>query len=77
MRKVDDIDKWDFLKEILIEKGYIPWQYQYGTDCPEGFHVWFWKANRPVYEVVTYNKLIEKDIINTSWRKNLKGDESN
>ncbi len=67
MKIINDYDKWLILKAALIEKGYKPWQWQYGTHLKEGLHIWFWKENRNDVEVVTYNKKIGEDILNTRW----------
>lgn len=41
MEIIETIEDWNDLSKTLKEFDYSLVQMQYGTECPEGFHVWF------------------------------------
>ena len=55
MTGIESLEQWNTVSNLLIKHGYRRWQWQYGTDRPEGLHVWFWASGRPDVEVVTYS----------------------
>lgn len=64
---IENYEDWLVLKAVLLDKGWHPWTFQYGTNSPEGYHVWFLKEGKKDVEVITHNVIIEKDIIKTKW----------
>jgi len=59
---IETIEDWNKLSAKLRERGYKPWQYQYGHWCPEGLHVWFMKPEKEDIEVVTHSEEVSKAI---------------
>lgn len=64
-RHIESMEKWLILKQAIIEKGYKLFQMQYNWDMAEGFIATFYKGNKDV-EVITHNKDIEDDIVNSN-----------
>jgi hypothetical protein len=64
--KVETIEKWNKFADRFREKGYHPWQFQYGHWCPEGLHAWFRKTGEEDIEVVTKSKEVHEAIMKFS-----------
>lgn len=62
MKKIETIEQWNILCAALKGKGWRLWQMQYRWNDENGFHAWFWKADKADVEVVTYNEEVQKAI---------------
>lgn len=64
MPKIETMADWNELAAKLAEHRYSLYQWQYGTDRPEGLIARFWKAAAKDIYVRTFNPAVEKAIIN-------------
>lgn len=64
MIKIEDLEHWNAKASALSQEGYYPWQYQYSSAEPEGFHVWFMSSGKKDIEIVTHSKRIQSAILN-------------
>lgn len=62
VKRIEHMDTWAVVKEIIIEKGYKFWQSQYNWNEPEGYHAGFMRGDKRL-EIITHNKEIAEDII--------------
>ena len=62
--KINTIANYKTWERWFRDNGYLPWQYQYQWDSPEGFHAWFMKAGVEDIEVITRNEEVHKAIMN-------------
>jgi hypothetical protein len=60
-KRIESMETWLVLKQLIVEKGYSLWQMQYSWNQPEGFIAGFMRGDKWL-EVTTHNKEIEKDI---------------
>ncbi|EPR12469.1 hypothetical protein [Ruminiclostridium papyrosolvens] len=70
MKIVEDMEKWDILKAAMLEKGYVPYSWQYSLNQEEGLHIWFYKRNSDLLkrvEIVTHKQAIADDIKKCDW----------
>ena len=63
IRVINDISRWEIAKAYFHAHGFKPWQFQYGPDCPQGFHAWFSNGHDEDIEIVTFNTDIYEEII--------------
>jgi hypothetical protein len=61
---VETMERWEIIKNAIIEHNYKLFQMQHSYNAPEGFHAWFWKGNKRV-EVATHNKEVQRDIVSS------------
>jgi len=60
---IPSLVQWIPTASELSARGYQRYQIQYRPDSPEGFHAWFWAADRPDVEIVTQNEEVCKAIM--------------
>lgn len=60
-KRIETIDKWLTIKQVIVDKGYVVWQTQYDTEAVEGYHVGFIKGDKRL-EIITHNKEIALDM---------------
>jgi hypothetical protein len=64
VKRIEHMESWLVLKQMIIEKGYTLWQTQYDWYEPEGYIVGFMKDDKRL-EVITHSKEIAEDIIHS------------
>lgn len=62
LKKINDIQEWLKIEEILKEKGYFLYQMQYRWNDENGFLAWFMK-DEISYSVVTYDETVQTAIV--------------
>lgn len=65
-KRIENMETWLVLKQLIIEKGYILWQMQYEWNHPEGLIAGFMKGSKRL-EVVTHNGKTAEDIVKSKF----------
>lgn len=67
-KQINTTDQWNILSAAMRENDYRFWQFQFSYNSPEGFHAWFWKADKEDVEVVTFSKEVQDLIIGYDYK---------
>lgn len=63
MKNIKTIEEWKKIEQLLLKKGYDLFQTQFDATNPDGYHARFINKIGVRYEIKTYNRKIEKEII--------------
>lgn len=61
--EIESLEQWETFRDMLAERGYYIWQWQYGANHPEGFHIWLGASGRKNIEFMTRSKDIQKAML--------------
>jgi hypothetical protein len=63
MKVIKTLEEWNDIATLLTAGGYRLSQWQYAADHADGFHAWYWSADRPQVGFMTRVKAVENAMV--------------